>query len=154
MAYENSGLILLVEDHHIQRRLFGDILSSQGYTVFSAENVKDAEQFLLGHVPALILLDIMMPEIDGIEACRRFRKTLGDTLPILFLTAVDTTDVVLSAMKAGGDDYIVKTESPTVLLQRVRHWLADSHQDLPERRAKVVAYLETRLNMPKFAAGA
>lgn len=145
MAHENSGLVLLVEDNSVQRRLYGDILSSQGYTVFSAENVKEAEQFLLSNMPTIIVLDIMMPEVDGIEACQRFRKTLGDRIPILFLTAADTMDVVLSALKAGGDDYIVKTGSPSVLLDRIKHWKATSHADLPGRRIKAVAYLESHL---------
>jgi DNA-binding response OmpR family regulator len=145
MAHESNGLILLVEDNPVQRRLYSDILSSQGYTVFSAENVKEAEQFLLSNMPTIILLDIMMPEIDGIEACRRFRKTFGDRIPILFLTAADTMDVVLSALKAGGDDYIVKSGSPSILLERIRHWRTINHVDLPDRRTKAVAYLESRL---------
>lgn len=145
MAHENSGLVLLVEDNPVQRRLYGDVLSSQGYTVFSAENVKEAEQFLLGNMPTIIVLDIMMPEVDGIEACQRFRKTFGDRIPILFLTAADTLDVVLSALKAGGDDYIVKSGSPSILLDRIKHWRTVGHTDLPERRTKAVAYLEARL---------
>jgi DNA-binding response OmpR family regulator len=145
MAHENNGLILLVEDNPVQRRLYGDVLSSQGYTVFSAENVKEAEQFLLGNMPTLVVLDIMMPEVDGIEACQRFRKTFGDRIPILFLTAADTMDVVLSALKAGGDDYIVKSGSPNILLERIKHWRTISHTDLPERRTKAVAYLEARV---------
>jgi DNA-binding response OmpR family regulator len=145
MAHENNGLILLVEDNPVQRRLYGDILSSQGYTVFSAENVKEAEQFLLGNMPTIVVLDIMMPEVDGIEACQRFRKTFGDRIPILFLTAADTMDVVLSALKAGGDDYIVKSGSPSILLDRIKHWRTIGHTDLPERRTKAVAYLESRL---------
>ncbi len=154
MAHETSGLILLVEDNPVQRRLYGDILSSNGYTVFSAENVKEAEQFLLDNMPTIIVLDIMMPEIDGIEACQRFRKTFGDRIPILFLTAADTMDVVLSALKAGGDDYIVKSGSPSILLDRIKHWRTISHTDLPERRTKAVAYLEARLKSPGSAAAA
>jgi DNA-binding response OmpR family regulator len=154
MAHDNSELILLVEDNAVQRRLYSDVLSSQGYTVFSAETVKEAEQFLLGNAPMMIVLDIMMPEVDGIEACRRFRKSFGDRIPILFLTAADTMDVVLSALKAGGDDYIVKTGSPTVLLDRIKHWKATSHADLPERRTKAVAYLESRLKRTGSTAAA
>jgi DNA-binding response OmpR family regulator len=145
MSSEAQGLILLVEDNAMQRRLYGDVLSSQGYSVFSAENFKEAEQFLRDNVPALILLDVMMPEVDGIEACLRFREKLGDGIPILFLTAADTMDVVLAALKAGGDDYIVKSGSPTTLLERVKHWRTVNRLDLPERRTKAVAYLETHV---------
>lgn len=145
MSSETHGLILLVEDNPMQRRLYGDVLTSQGYTVFASENVKEAEQFLQGNVPSLILLDVMMPEVDGIEACHRFRKKLGDRIPILFLTAADTMDVVLAALKAGGDDYIVKAGSPALLLERVKHWRTISHTDLAERRTKAVAYLEAHV---------
>lgn len=144
MANDTHGLILLVDDNQLQRRLYGDVLTAQGYSVFAAGNVKEAEQFLLGNKPSLIILDIMMPEIDGIEACQRFRKTLGECIPILFLTAADTMNVVLSAIKAGGDDYIVKSGSTTQLLERVRHWRHANHVDLPERRSKVLAYLRAR----------
>lgn len=144
MANDTHGLILLVDDNAMQRRLYDDVLSNQGYTVFAAETVKEAEQFLLGNLPSLIILDIMMPEIDGIEACQRFRKTLGERVPILFLTAADTMNVVMAAMKAGGDDYIVKSGSAANLLDRVKHWRHADHVDLPERRSKVLAYLRAR----------
>jgi DNA-binding response OmpR family regulator len=113
--------------------------------VFAAETVKEAEQFLLTNTPIVIVLDIMMPEINGIEACQRFRKALGDRIPILFLTAADTMEVVLMAMKAGGDDYIVKSGSPSTLIERIKHWRTTTHADLPERRLKAVAYLESRV---------
>jgi DNA-binding response OmpR family regulator len=153
MMNDTHGLILLVEDNSVQRRLYSDVLITQGYTVFAAENVKEAEQFLLSNMPSLIILDIMMPEIDGIEACQRFRKTLGERIPILFLTAADTMDVVLAAMKAGGDDYIVKSGSSASLIDRVKHWRHANHVDLPERRSKVLAYLRARAN-PETAAKA
>ena len=144
MTHDTHGLILLVDDNPIQRRLYSDVLTADGYSVFAAGDVKEAEQFLLGNKPSLIVLDIMMPDVDGIEACHRFRKTLGERIPILFLTAADTMNVVLAAMKAGGDDYIVKSGSTSHLLDRVRHWRHAGHVNLPERRTKVLAYLRAR----------
>lgn len=144
MTHDAHGLILLVDDNPIQRRLYSDVLTTDGYTVFAASDVKEAEQFLLGNKPSLIVLDIMMPDVDGIEACHRFRKTLGERIPILFLTAADTMNVVLAAMKAGGDDYIVKSGSTSHLLDRVRHWRHAGHVNLTERRTKVLAYLRAR----------
>ena len=146
MTGDTRGLILLVEDNAMQRRLYGDVLSAQGYTVFAAESVKEAEQFLLSNYPSLIVLDIMMPDVDGIEACQRFRKSLGERIPILFLTAAETMDVVLRAMRAGGDDYIVKSGSPESLVERIRHWRSANQAELPERRSRAVAYLEARAN--------
>ena len=144
MTNDTLGLILLVEDDAVQRRLYNDVLINLGYTVFAAETVQDAEQFLAEQMPALILLDVMMPEVNGIDACKRFRQTLGQRVPILFLTAADTMDVVLAAMKAGGDDYIVKG-SPATLIERIAHWRKADHVDLTDRRLRAVAYLESRM---------
>lgn len=153
MPDQSLGLILLVEDNPVQRRLYGDVLSAQGYTVFPAGNVREAETFLAGNKPEVILLDVMMPEVDGLQACHRFRKTLGDQIPILFLTAADNLDVVLAALKVGGDDYIVKSGSPSLLLERVKHWRSTSYADLKERRSRAVAYLEDRMKTARAQPG-
>jgi DNA-binding response OmpR family regulator len=152
MSSEAQGPLLLIEDNHMQRRLYGDVLSVQGYSVLAAESVKEAEQLLIENNPTMIILDIMMPDIDGIEACLRLRKQLGDSIPILFLTAADTLEVVLAALKAGGDDYIVKSGSPAILLERVKHWQSVGRADLSARRTKAVAYLETHVKPSRVQA--
>lgn len=152
MPKDSYGLVLLVEDNAMQRRLYTDVLRAQGFTVFATENVKDAERFVRDNAPSVILLDVMMPEVDGIEGCARFRKVLGDSIPILFLTAADTMEMVMAAMKAGGDDYIVKSGPPVTLAERVKKWHDTPSGDLPERRAKVIAVLEARARSPQVAA--
>jgi DNA-binding response OmpR family regulator len=146
MAIPSQGLILLVDDNAVQSRLYGDVLMAEGFTVVAMSNAKEAEQFLLANVPSVILLDIMMPDVDGIEACQRFRKQIGERSPILFLTASDTVDILLAAFKAGGDDFFVKINGHAKLVERVKYWrnLA-SRSDNHGRRQIKIAQIEKRL---------
>ncbi len=138
----SSGSILLVEDDSKLRKLYEDLLTVHGYTVLSAENGWDALDYLWTYRPNVLILDIMMPGLNGIETCREARKIIGDDVPILFLTALDSIESIRAGMEAGGDDYLVKKESLKVFLDRVDHWarLGKSHRRL-ERRARTVAAL-------------
>ncbi|MFN4281273.1 MAG: response regulator transcription factor [Alphaproteobacteria bacterium] len=153
MSAAAQGLVLLVDDNPVQSRLYGDVLTAEGFTVVAMSNAKEAEQFLLANVPSLILLDIMMPDIDGIEACQRFRKQIGERAPILFLTASDTVDILLSAFKAGGDDFVVKTSGLQKLVERVKYWRNPaSRHDTQDRRQARIAQIEKRLAPPPAAS--
>lgn len=146
MAAPAQGLILLVDDNPVQARLYSDVLKAEGFTVVAFSNAKEGEQFLLANVPSVILLDIMMPDVDGIEACQRYRKQIGERAPILFLTASDTVDVLLSAFKAGGDDFVVKTSGIAKLVERVKYWRTPaSRTDTLTRRQARIAQIEKRL---------
>jgi DNA-binding response OmpR family regulator len=146
MSVPAQGLILLVDDNPVQSRLYGDVLTTEGFTVVAVSNAKEAEQFLLANMPSLILLDIMMPDIDGIEACHRFRKQIGERAPILFLTASDTVDILLSAFKAGGDDFVVKTSGLKKLVERVKYWRHPvSRTDTQSLRHSKILQIEKRL---------
>src|SRR3546814_16694673 len=81
--------ILLVEYDPRIRRIYADALGARGHTVITESDPREVGGLLSIARPALILFDIMMPEIDGIELCRRARRMVGDTLPIIFLTAVN-----------------------------------------------------------------
>ena len=105
-------------------RLFADALSSRGHTVMAVSDPKEVGGLLSVAQPALILLDIMMPEIDGIELCKRARRMVGDKLPILFLTALNDVQTIRTALAAGGNDYILKGGSLVAAMDRVDSWLA------------------------------
>lgn len=153
MSAPAQGLILLVDDNPVQSRLYGDVLTTEGFTVVAVSNAKEAEQFLLANMPSLILLDIMMPDIDGIEACHRFRKQIGERAPILFLTASDTVDILLSAFKAGGDDFVVKTSGLKKLVERVKYWRSPvSRNDTQSLRQSKILQIEKRLAPAKAEA--
>ncbi|HEY4133599.1 MAG TPA: response regulator [Alphaproteobacteria bacterium] len=155
MSSASQGFVLLVDDNPVQSRLYGDVLKAEGFSVFAAPNAKEAEQFLLANMPSIILLDIMMPDVDGIEACQRFRKQIGERVPILFLTASDTVDILLAAFKAGGDDFVVKTSGITKLVERVKFWRSPaSRGDALARRQAKIAQIEKRLGASTPAAKA
>lgn len=124
MATGKGRTILLVEDDPRMLRLFADALSTRGYTVMSVSDPKEVGGLLSVAQPSLILLDIMMPDIDGIELCKRARRMVGDKLPILFLTALNDVQTIRTALAAGGNDYILKGGSLVAAMDRVDSWLA------------------------------
>jgi len=118
-----AGLILLVEDDPKLRRLYTDVLSAIGYTVLSASSGKEGLNLLMmNNVPKVVILDIMLPDVNGIEICRRARQALGDRIPIIFLSSLDQIDVVESCIEAGGDDFIVKGSNLQAMTARIQHW--------------------------------
>ena len=124
------GLILFAEDDRMLRKLYTDTLTAAGYSVLAASDGKKALELLRTVKPKLLLLDVMMPNLDGIETCRQARKIVGDEVPIVFLTALDQLSNVHDCISAGGDDYIVKSEGVASIVKRVGYWL----QHKPERK--------------------
>lgn len=113
--------ILLVDDEPDILEIVGYNLTSEGYKVITAENGAEAVKKANKHKPQLIILDVMMPEMDGIEACEQIRKNsdLNDTI-ITFLTARGEDYSQLAGFDAGADDYITKPIKPKVLVSKVR----------------------------------
>jgi len=113
--------ILLVDDDEFQRKMFSDILKEDGYEVIVAEGGEEAFRLVESFVPDLILLDIIMPRVGGIEACKVMRS-FGHLkmVPIIMLTAMDSDDYLVDALDAGADDYIVKKTSPRAVCARLR----------------------------------
>jgi two-component system alkaline phosphatase synthesis response regulator PhoP len=96
-------------------------LKTKGYKVETAINGKDAIEKAKKFLPHLILLDVMMPEMDGIEACERIRKIPSlENVTIAFLTALNEDYAEITGFNAGADDFITKPIKPHVLLSRVK----------------------------------
>lgn len=113
--------ILIVDDEPDILEFLKYNLNKEGYKVFVADNGNSALEIINLENPHLILLDIMMPEIDGIELCKMIRKLPnGDTFIIAFLTALDEEFTEINALENGGDDYINKPIKPQVLLSRIK----------------------------------
>lgn len=112
--------ILLVDDEPDILEIVGYNLSSEGYQIITAENGIEAVKIAKKEKPHLIILDVMMPEMDGIEACEQIRKTpeLNSTI-ITFLTARGEDYSQLAGFDAGADDYITKPIKPKVLVSKV-----------------------------------
>jgi two-component system, OmpR family, alkaline phosphatase synthesis response regulator PhoP len=117
----NNLKILLADDEPDVLEFLSFNLQKEGYTVYTATNGREAVEMAKKVIPNLILLDVMMPEMDGVEACREI-KTLPqckDTM-ILFLTARTEDYSQIAGLDAGADDYISKPIKPRVLLSRIK----------------------------------
>lgn len=120
----NDVKILLVDDEPDILEIVGYNLKSEGYQVFTANNGADAVKLAKKISPHLILLDIMMPQMDGIEACQKIRsiKSLEDVI-ISFLTARGEDYSQMAGFDAGADDYITKPVKPKILVSKVKSLL-------------------------------
>ena len=130
--------IMLVEDEESIVELVRYNLSREGYTVHVAMSGEDALTLVRSANPALILLDIMLPEINGIEVCRRLRRderTMGT--PVIMLTARGEESDIIAGLEAGADDYVTKPFSPRVLMARVRAVLRRKSEPAPSLDAVI-----------------
>ncbi|MGJ8683664.1 MAG: response regulator transcription factor [Nonlabens sp.] len=116
--------ILLVDDEPDILEIVSYNLKNEGYQVFTAENGKEGVQKAIKKKPDLIILDVMMPVMDGIEACEKIRKIpeLDHTI-ITFLTARSEDYSMIAGFDAGADDYISKPIKPRVLVSKVKSLL-------------------------------
>jgi DNA-binding response OmpR family regulator len=149
-----AGVILLAEDDRKLRKLYTDTLKAAGYNVIAASDGAEALELLHTLKPKLILLDVMMPKLNGIETCKRIRKKLGSEVPVVFLTALDQLDTVHECIAAGGDDYVVKSESLVTILGRVEHWMrfSSGRKQLSARRDEMLAEVSAEVNRVTGAA--
>ncbi|ONM48340.1 response regulator transcription factor [Nocardia donostiensis] len=111
--------ILVVDDDRAVRESLRRSLTFNGYTVDLAVDGVDALEKATGQRPDALVLDVMMPRLDGLEVCRRLRST-GDDLPILVLTARDSVSERVAGLDAGADDYLPKPFALEELLARLR----------------------------------
>ena len=119
-----TSRILVVDDDTALAEMIGIVLRTEGFDVaFCADGSEAVEAFRTSR-PDLILLDLMLPGMDGIEVCRRVRAESG--VPILMLTARSDTADVVTGLEAGADDYMVKPFNPKELVARIRTRLRPS----------------------------
>ncbi len=118
---EQKPFILIVDDVPKNLQVLGNILNSKGYHFTPATNGKQALKIIEKRHPDLILLDIMMPEMDGYEVCEILKNSpITKDIPVIFLTARTETEDIIRGFELGGVDYITKPFSSTELLARIR----------------------------------
>ncbi|TDQ33775.1 response regulator transcription factor [Aureibacillus halotolerans] len=115
--------ILIVEDQHVLREITKEYFADEGYEVLEASDGRQALALFQEHPVDLMILDIMLPELDGWSVCRRVRKT--SNVPILMLTSRSDEDDTLLGFELGADDYVVKPCSPPILIARSKRLLAN-----------------------------
>ncbi|WP_042147040.1 response regulator transcription factor [Paucisalibacillus sp. EB02] len=113
--------ILIVDDDHDMLEVLGLYFRNEGYNTFTANDPLKAIQFVEEVRPALIILDVMMPQLDGFELCHLIRKK--SDVPILFLSSKDEDIDKIIGLGIGGDDYLSKTTSPSVIIAKVKAYL-------------------------------
>ena len=145
--------ILVVDDELAVRRGVKALLQGEGYGVRTAKSGADALAVLAERRPDLVLLDVMMPGMNGFRVCEEIRK--GDRLlPVVFLTAASSEADQVRAMGLGGDDYIAKSAPPSVLLARVGRALArgaDVASSISRRSPDVVRLGRVSVDMRSLA---
>ncbi|MHB1930995.1 MAG: response regulator transcription factor [Acidimicrobiales bacterium] len=116
-----AGRVLVVDDEQAIRELVGMGLRYHGYEVTAVASGRDALEDVRNARPDLVVLDVMLPDLDGFAVGRRLRQLdrAGMRLPIIFLTARDTTEDKVEGLRLGGDDYMTKPFSVEELLARV-----------------------------------
>ncbi len=126
--------ILLVDDEQDILEFLSYNLKKEGYTVFTADNGKEAIRISEKSKPHLVVLDVMMPEMDGIETCREIRQipAMANSI-IIFLTARGEDYSQIAGFDAGADDYVTKPIKPRVLVSRVKALLRRYKEDIPEQ---------------------
>ncbi|CAG9613311.1 Transcriptional regulatory protein WalR [Bacillus rhizoplanae] len=110
--------VLLVEDERRLREIVSNYFRNEGFEVIEAEDGKQALERFAEHTVDLIILDIMLPEIDGWSVCRRVRKE--SAVPIIMLTARSDEDDTLLGFELGADEYVTKPFSPKILVARAK----------------------------------
>jgi signal transduction histidine kinase len=132
--------ILAVDDDRINLRIIGGILRHEGYEIAEAASGEQALEVYAEFLPNLVLLDVMMPGIDGFATCRTLKKAYGDKCaPVIFVTAKSEADDVVMGFDAGGVDYLTKPFRPKEVVARIRTHL--SNQQLVEQQKHLVDQL-------------
>lgn len=117
----DKPLILIVDDNPQNLQFLGKLLTENGYGLCIAQSGQEALEFVKNKMPDLILLDVMMPEVDGYEVCRRLKNQQRlKHIPVIFLTAKAETEDIVKGFAVGGVDYVTKPFNSVELLARVK----------------------------------
>lgn len=128
-----KGMILIVDDSQVSIQVLSHQLQNAGYSISVAMDGKKALDVVEKDLPDLVLLDIMMPDMDGYEICRRIRDNEGTRMiPVIFLTARSSKEDIVQGFEAGAVDYVTKPFNTAELLARVR-----THVELKRARDEI-----------------
>lgn len=117
---QNQGMVLLIEDNHEIAEMVGDYLERRGYTLDYAGDGLTGLHLAVTNTYSAIILDLMLPGMDGMTLCRKLRDEAKQAVPVLMLTARDTLEDKIVGLDAGADDYLVKPFEIRELEARVR----------------------------------
>lgn len=132
--------ILIVDDENEMRTLISICLKPHGFLVEEANSGYDALSKLMDHSYDLVILDIMMPTVDGFEVLNKIREVIDKDLPVIMLTALGDSEKVVEGLQTGADDYIVKPFEPRELVARVESILRRSKRGSVSKREQITIH--------------
>jgi two-component system, OmpR family, response regulator len=145
--------VLVVDDEPNIRELVQVALKFHGCSVTTAATGKETLRYAEANRPDLIVLDVMLPDMDGFEVCRRLRAA-GNEVPVIFLTARDTSSDTVTGLALGGDDYVTKPFSVEALVARVRAVLRrasrTAHADSPDPDGEILRAGDVELDESRW----
>lgn len=139
--------ILVVDDEPLYIRLLKVNLEPEGYQIVSAGNGEEALEIIAGEMPDLIILDVMMPKLDGISTCIRIRQF--SSVPIILLTAMGEEQDRVRGLNIGADDYVVKPFSATELVARVKAVLRRTQKGSSNERTNIFIHGNLKIDIAK-----
>jgi two-component system, OmpR family, KDP operon response regulator KdpE len=146
---DRDEVVLVVDDEPAILRALSAALQARGYRVITAETGTGAMEAIARHGPGAVILDLGLPDIDGVDVCRRVRA--WSNVPILVLTADDTEHRKVEALDDGADDYVTKPFSTPELLARLRVALRHRRADASDT-ATVVELGDLRIDRARYSA--
>lgn len=141
----SSLTVLIAEDSATDRMLLSTIVGRQGHRVLAAANGLEAVALFESQRPQLVLMDALMPMMDGFEAARRIKAMAGETMvPIIFLTSLSEDEALVSCLEAGGDDFLAKPYSRVILEAKINAMdrLRRLHQEVLRQRDQIARHNE------------
>ncbi|HLB05778.1 MAG TPA: response regulator [Thermodesulfobacteriota bacterium] len=136
---KNDSYILIVEDSRTQARQLADILIPLGYRISIAGNGKEALALLNDHRPAIVVADIVMPEMDGYEMCKVMKSdSRFMDIPVLLLTQLSDPKEIIKGLESGADDFIVKPYNKELLMTRLQTLLSLNKTDTTDRQVNIL----------------
>ena len=146
---DNRGMkVLVVDDDRAVREALRRVLTLAGYEVQTADGGQEAIEAVVQSVPDAVVLDVGMPDVDGLEVCRRLRM-LGNRVPVLMLTARVEIEDRVAGLDAGADDYLIKPFDNDELKARLRALL---RRTLPEGDPDELSFAELKLDRSRHGA--
>ncbi len=135
--------VLLVDDDEMLRKMMNVLLARQGFDVITAEDGPSTLEHLKTHIPDIILLDVMMPGIDGFTVCREIRANHATArIPIIMLTALDSVENKVKGFEAGADDYLAKPCDTAELVARINVLIRRAEAIAPPVPAPIITTVE------------
>ncbi|NGZ83060.1 response regulator [Duganella aceris] len=149
-----EATVLVVDDIATNIKVIAGMLADEGYSVKVAISGRKALELVPVHRPDLILLDVMMPEMDGFEVCRRLKADPASAdIPVIFLSAKDQADDIVGGLELGAVDYVTKPVDPAILKARMRTHLrmAGMMAELKQQNAAIAGNAQLREEVERLA---